>query len=521
MNTLIAYLLIASLGSVLFVGLDLVLLQPFASHGQRRHILLFAVVGISLLPLLGFALPLKLPEVRLVYQEPAKTEIEVVQDKETTNWLPSIVVGVRQANEKVWHLPKHRGLELTLLSLWLIACLFYFLRFLRRFRTLKVLERKSPQVGLYKGNSIRLVAQKQKNAFSFLQTIFLSRDVWDSEQKEHILRHESAHIKLKHSYDMILSELMLIPQCFNPFASYLKQALKEVHEYQADKLVLSDKTVGRKAYQYNLLCFAMQGDYNPICQFFRIPYLYNNQLKKRIIMMNKERKATSKWSYLMALPIAGLMLWGGNSCAKEQSTKEEKFSTEQVASKLNEAKPTLNTKVQKAELSEQDKSAKVPGIVEVEGAKLCTVISTNSNPTKEQIKKTLGATKNGEPIFKIVSQPTSYKGGTKALMRFITKHIRYPKEAIDKGIQGHVVVKFVVEKDGSISNAKVVRSVDPLLDKEALRVVADLMPKWNPAKHKGKLVRQEFALPVIFKLLDSSSPLWLNNTNQNSHKPTQ
>ena len=92
-----------------------------------------------------------------------------------------------------------------------------------------------------------------------------------------------------------------------------------------------------------------------------------------------------------------------------------------------------------------------------------------------------------------------YPGGMTELMKFMSTNSKYPKEAQDKGIQGKVVVQFVVDKDGSIVDAKVVKPVDPLLDAEALRII-NSMPKWTPGKDKGEAVRTRFTLPINFRL---------------------
>ena len=92
-----------------------------------------------------------------------------------------------------------------------------------------------------------------------------------------------------------------------------------------------------------------------------------------------------------------------------------------------------------------------------------------------------------------------YPGGMQELMKFLQTNIRYPKEAQERGIQGRVVVQFVVNKDGSICDEHVVRSVDPQLDAEALRVVRS-MPNWEPGKQRGEKVRVRFTLPVTFRL---------------------
>ena len=84
-------------------------------------------------------------------------------------------------------------------------------------------------------------------------------------------------------------------------------------------------------------------------------------------------------------------------------------------------------------------------------------------------------------------------------MKFLGKNIKYPPQAMENEIQGRVIVTFVIMKDGSITNAEVVRGVDPLLDKEALRVV-NLMPKWKPGKQRGKAVNVKYTIPVTFRL---------------------
>ena len=104
-----------------------------------------------------------------------------------------------------------------------------------------------------------------------------------------------------------------------------------------------------------------------------------------------------------------------------------------------------------------------------------------------------------EEIFVAVEQPAEFPGGQAALMKWLSNNIRYPEAAQQNDIQGRVVVKFVVEKDGSVGHAEIARGVDKDLDREALRVV-NKMPKWQPGKNNGVAVRSYFNLPVTFKL---------------------
>ncbi|MCH5230063.1 MAG: energy transducer TonB [Muribaculaceae bacterium] len=104
-----------------------------------------------------------------------------------------------------------------------------------------------------------------------------------------------------------------------------------------------------------------------------------------------------------------------------------------------------------------------------------------------------------EEIFVAVEQPAEFPGGQAALMKWLSNNIRYPEAAQQNDIQGRVVVKFVVEKDGSVGHAEIARGVDKDLDREALRVV-NKMPKWQPGKNNGVAVRSYFNLPVTFRL---------------------
>ena len=102
-------------------------------------------------------------------------------------------------------------------------------------------------------------------------------------------------------------------------------------------------------------------------------------------------------------------------------------------------------------------------------------------------------------VFDVVEQMPQFSGGTEALLKYLAENVRYPKEAEEKSLQGRVIATFVVEKDGSISRAKVVKSVDPLLDEEALRVV-NSMPNWTPGRQNGEPVAVKYTIPISFKL---------------------
>lgn len=104
-----------------------------------------------------------------------------------------------------------------------------------------------------------------------------------------------------------------------------------------------------------------------------------------------------------------------------------------------------------------------------------------------------------QTIFEVVENMPEFQGGNAALMQYLSKNIKYPTIAQENGTQGRVIVQFVVNRDGSVVDPVVVRSVDPYLDKEALRVIST-MPKWKPGMQRGKAVRVKYTVPVMFRL---------------------
>ena len=176
---------------------------------------------------------------------------------------------------------------------------------------------------------------------------------------------------------------------------------------------------------------------------------------------------------------------------------EEVLATVQVTQIAIVDADKVKNEVMDMEEQKEDNTAR--GVVTQEGSddadkfKAVTeqVVVKEPVPVKEEKKE--------EEIFVAVEQPAEFPGGQAALMKWLSQNIRYPEAAQQNDIQGRVIVKFVVEKDGSIGQASIVKGVDKDLDREALRVVKK-MPKWQPGKNNGVAVRSYFNLPVTFKL---------------------
>ncbi|MCM1318848.1 MAG: energy transducer TonB [Muribaculaceae bacterium] len=185
----------------------------------------------------------------------------------------------------------------------------------------------------------------------------------------------------------------------------------------------------------------------------------------------------------------------GISCATPQKSVKSNSTAKSKASKN-----TAGKKKAAAKKSTQIKKQTAPKYQE----RQIGAVSANEEPEQEMITDVMivndaAAMTDDEKVFVTVEEMPSFPGGQTELMRWLAAHIIYPKAAVENNISGRVIVTFNVEKDGSITDVKVARGVDKDLDKEAIRVVRK-MPKWNPGKNNGVIVRSKYTLPVTFKL---------------------
>ena len=166
---------------------------------------------------------------------------------------------------------------------------------------------------------------------------------------------------------------------------------------------------------------------------------------------------------------------------RKEEPKIEKVEVEKVKSSVKFTAPEIKkddeVKPEEELKSQEDLSLKAKEAI------------AQPEPPKEEETK----------VFDVVEQMPSFPGGPSALFEYLSKNIKYPVVAEENGIQGRVIVSFVVEKDGSITDVRVVKSVDPSLDKEAQRVVKS-MPRWIPGKQNGSAVRVKYTVPVTFRL---------------------
>ena len=393
-------------------------------------------------------------------------------------------------------------------------------------------------------NGIRLVVHRRKLApFSWMRYIVISETDL-KESGHHILVHEMAHIHHHHSWDLLLTEACAWLQWFNPAIWLLKQELQNIHEYEADEEVLR-QGINAKEYQMLLIKKAVGARLYSIANSFN-----HSSLKKRITMMI--RKKSNPWArakYLYVLPLAAVTV---AAFARPEISKP----LDEISSvKVNDLSAVLETYADKNVSNPAEKTKLKMKVVDEEGkpiiaatvlvanttngtltdengnftlevgsdqsiqvayigmstvtmsVKDClkkadqTIVLTESD-TKKYVKVVASAPQtvvSDDQTFSVVEQMPEYPGGMRAGLEFMARNLRYPTKAQEAGKQGCVIVQFVVRKDGSLSDFKVLRPVDPWLDAEAIRVIST-MPKWKPGMQDGKPVSVKFTLPVTFML---------------------
>ena len=317
---------------------------------------------------------------------------------------------------------------------------------------------------LYGHDGIRLRVHSGKDKpFSWFCWVVVSEDDLSDGGRE-ILTHEAAHVHACHSWDILFADAVIILQWFNPLAWIMKNCLKDIHEFEADEAVIES---GVNARQYQLLIIKKAVG----ARLYSIANSFNHSLtKKRITMMCKEK--SKKWRCAKALyivPVAAI-------AALSFSTVE---ATNPHSGKDNEF---------------------------VANDTICDVDSVSKSTPK--------LSDDNSGVYQIVEVMPEFPGGMGEMMNFLFRNTNYPAEAREAGKQGRAVVGFIVNIDGTISNAEIVKSAgDASLDAESVRVV-ESMPKWKPGMQGGKAVKTRLNLPVYFKLQEPAKPVSENGKNE-------
>ena len=490
------YLVVSAFSLALMVIVYRLALSRTTFHGFNRYVLLSSLALASVLPLIhlqGLGIKAAGPVAYML------NEITVYADGST-----HIAPAAAQAANGV-------GIVSVLTLVWLAGVTVCLMRvaigiisseFICHHRSRKL------------SDGSRLVITGRNLApFSWRKFIVISRKDYESNG-DLIVAHEQAHIRLHHSVDLVLAQLFCAVQWFNPAAWMLKRSLLEVHEYEADASVL-ERGFDECRYQICLVRAALQGRFAVTTNNFA-----NCSTKKRIVMM--KRISTNPWArmrVLLMLPAAAFAIVMASACKSDESESPVKSQDGLSGQESVEVLPNgQNT---------QDLILNLPGVemdadgnITVNGKKVSRILingqeldeknlpaaGSDERRALERAAEVLGSVdgeKNAsdpdDDVFAVVEEQPEFPGGQESLLGYLKSNLRYPKECSDNNIQGRVLVTFVVNKDGKICDAEVVKSVHDALDAEALRVV-NSMPAWKPGAQGGKPVRVKYTVPVTFRM---------------------
>ncbi|MBO6252772.1 MAG: M56 family metallopeptidase [Bacteroidaceae bacterium] len=349
-------------------------------------------------------------------------------------WVQAVEVGTTVEDT-------HMNIRPIIINIWLVVVTLLALRLLWQLGTICWLGWKS-QTGMVEGVIVRFTKEKG-SPFSFFRWIFINKNMLDDPCLHEVLLHEQTHARQWHSVDVMLSEVATILCWFNPFAWILRREVRVNLEFLADQCVVA-KGHDARTYQYHLLALTYQRSVATLTNNFNVL-----PLKQRIEMMNKERsKSIGRLKYLLLLPVCALLFMMSSTPVSAQSRKSTTHPDGSVTIKYG---------------------------------------------GKDMVIKAAG-----DDVYQVVDEMPQFPGGMKALMDYLSANVKYPEAAKQAGISGRVTTQFVVGEDGVIRDVKVLRSVSPELDAEAIRVMSS-MPKWEPGKQDGKPVPVRYTVPVNFR----------------------
>lgn len=342
-----------------------------------------------------------------------------------------------------------------------------------------------------------VILDKELSPFSFLNYIFVSNNLQNTKGWEKMLDHEKQHIRQGHTYDVLVLEFVAVFQWFNPFFWMFRRALRENHEFLADQAVISHGTA--PSWYKQILLNQYVGEQVVIANNFNY-----SLIKNRIKMISKiKSKKITHVKFFVGFILAASLV-AVFACEQKESVQTEVTSNEKSVTIIAEGHSLQITgdaagieKLKRAISGSEDYELKS------DSGTGQLILASKTNRVDEVVAVSLRSQEKSaqiqEEVFFEVDEMPEFPGGQLELRKFIAQTIKYPVNAQKNGIQGKVFVSFVVNKDGSVSNAQITRGVDPSLNAEALRVVMSL-PAFKPGKQKGNVVAVQYTIPINFVL---------------------
>ena len=470
MNGILTYAFQTVVCSGLFVVFYRAVLQGRTSFRTARIYLLVQSVVAAVIPALDIPLwrvaPIEIPFVTSV-----------------------VDVAALSVSEPVAAIPVDRA-AIVLWALWGVGLALLGVVMVRQIVRIAAIRRRSE---IHPADGFRVAVSGEVGPpFSFLDTVFIGLETPPGEIRQ-IVMHEASHIRHRHSAEKLAMEVAKNLQWFNPFAWWASRLLAEVHEFEADRDVLDG---GSSVEEYLPLILRQTFGYIPELSVG----LGDSLTKKRFLMMkNMIKPARNSWLRVAgALPLAaGAMLLFSFKSRPPEIIFTEIPEPVAVAPVPDEPeRPVFEATV----VRDNDDQA-----LDVVGRWGVTDIVEVVRNDSIQVVRAPQEVDADTPIL-IAEVMPKFEGGDQLTFRsWVTERVMYPREASEKNITGTVTAKFVIERDGSLSNIEVLSSPDKSLSDETVRVLG-LSPKWTPGSHRGRPVRVYYVIPIQFSLEGNAPP---------------
>ena len=341
-------------------------------------------------------------------------------------------------------------------------------------------------------------SENAPSAFSFFKKIKVDGYL---PNQQTIIEHEQVHTRQWHSADVLLIETVMIINWFNPIVYFYRKAIKRVHEYIADRKAIE---TGTSKTEYALLLLSQT--FGTVPQQLTNNFFNNSLLKQRILMLNQsESNRRALLKYGLSAPLFAAMLIFSSATVNNSriiriiNKTTEQFSISSVNFTTDEKDLLSLVGTDAGAIPEQNRMAEDNSNTPQQTT---TVTTTVTNVVLR--KDSTSVPDNSTPIFNAVEIQPNFPGGEQAFGRFLSENIIYPDKAREVHTTGRVFIRFVVEKDGALSDLKCLRDPGNGLGQEAIRVLS-ISPRWRPGIQNGRTVRVQFTVPVNFVLNDAGT----------------
>jgi TonB family protein len=485
MREMINYIVEVNVALLILLAFYRLVLHSENQFRLQRIFLLVSIVFSLVLPLLHF-------------DTGTQTQILSIGNVVPEYWLPEISV-----QESPEHTPipalntAYNAWQITgwfyiagvvVFSIWLVMQIGYVWIMVRNHRS-------------YSIDRFRVIESvEDKPSFSFFNLIYIGKsDQLTAVEKEQIIRHESEHARQLHSVDILVVSILGIVFWFNPFINWYKKIFIQLHEFEADARAVENTDVN--VYCSLLARVALQAHF-PIASHF------NESLTvKRIEMMRTDKKKIKRWK-LAAMIATFAVAFVFVACQDQIVEEVSKSTISQTGDYPLEVQEHMDKYLKEhpgAKLTYLDGSPeeidRLSNLGEINKRIIYTYDLRNNDDGIHKkgllladIQEAVEVAATSDKVFMVVEEMPEFPGGYPAMKTFLKENLKYPEGTTNEGV---VYVSMVIDKDGSVTDTKILRGVDAKLDAAAARAVS-MLPKWKPGMQNGMAVRTRFNIPFNF-----------------------